>query len=402
MDTRPKVSVVVPAFNAGRFLPETLKSVLRQTYPHWECLVVDDGSTDDTAAVARAACESDPRFRYHFQRNRFCAGARNAGLGLATGEYVQFLDADDLILEEKLEAQVAILETHPEIDVSYSDYRPFQSETGALLDPFWPETLGPNPLADFLFRWERGICIPIHAALFRRALWPSPDVFDERLRAKEDWVMWIGLALAGRRFHYLDRDLARYRLHQTNTYTESGMGLTFLYAAAIVAGKLPLELRGRFLDESFRHASWRSREELSAHVSAPPVSGEVGYLRGEVERLRANLAALQRPPESGPDLAASDLAASRPTLAACTIISRNYLAQQFQRSPGEKGKSCGVVRIVSLNGCVQVISVEVLIRADEIDGDLTAQRGTEDLSFLIFARSVNPDASARVGRNTVL
>ena len=133
MDTRPKVSVVVPAFNAGRFLPETLKSVLRQTYPHWECLVVDDGSTDDTAAVARAACESDPRFRYHFQRNRFCAGARNAGLGLATGEYVQFLDADDLILEEKLEAQVAILETHPEIDVSYSDYRPFQSETAALL-----------------------------------------------------------------------------------------------------------------------------------------------------------------------------------------------------------------------------------------------------------------------------
>jgi len=103
------VSIIMPSYNCGRFIAESIRSVLAQTYENWELLIVDDCSTDDTASVVKAF--ADPRIRY--QRNRQNEGAaltRNKALLAAKGRYIAFLDADDIWAPEKLEKQIAFMQ----------------------------------------------------------------------------------------------------------------------------------------------------------------------------------------------------------------------------------------------------------------------------------------------------
>src|SRR5258708_7235502 len=113
------VSVVIASHNYAHFIPQTLDSVLAQTYPNWECIVVDDGSTDNTREVVERYADADQRIRYLWQENQRLAAARNRGIANSSGEYLQFLDADDLIEPGKFERQVGVLEHHPEIDIVY-------------------------------------------------------------------------------------------------------------------------------------------------------------------------------------------------------------------------------------------------------------------------------------------
>ncbi len=115
------VSVVIPSYNRAYCLPRAVDSVLGQTYPHVEVIIVDDGSTDDTAAVVSARYGGDPRVRYHRQDNTGISGARNAGLARVTGEYVALLDSDDEWLPWKLELQVACMRAHPEVGMTWTD-----------------------------------------------------------------------------------------------------------------------------------------------------------------------------------------------------------------------------------------------------------------------------------------
>jgi glycosyltransferase involved in cell wall biosynthesis len=94
----PCFSVIIPAYNRARFLPECLDSVLAQTFTDWECIVVDDGSTDGTRELVAEYVRRDARFRYHWQENAGASAARNAGIALATGEWIVFLDSDDRLL----------------------------------------------------------------------------------------------------------------------------------------------------------------------------------------------------------------------------------------------------------------------------------------------------------------
>ena len=108
----PKVSVVVPAYNARKYLAECLESVCAQTFTGWDLIVVDDGSVDDTAAIVRPYCERDPRIRLHIQENGGVASARNRGLALADPqtEYFLFLDQDDFLHADALETPLGALE----------------------------------------------------------------------------------------------------------------------------------------------------------------------------------------------------------------------------------------------------------------------------------------------------
>jgi glycosyltransferase involved in cell wall biosynthesis len=116
------ISCIVPVYNSERYLGETLDSILAQTYRPLEIIVVDDGSTDGTAAVAAGYGH---RVRYVRQANAGEAAARNRGLNVAEGEFVAFDDADDLWHPEKLERQVARLEHRPEIDLSFTSFENF-------------------------------------------------------------------------------------------------------------------------------------------------------------------------------------------------------------------------------------------------------------------------------------
>jgi glycosyltransferase involved in cell wall biosynthesis len=129
-----RVSIVTPFLNAGPFLREAVDSVLAQTYPQWELLLVDDGSTDASPAIARAFVRAHPgRIRYltHDRRaNKGASASRNLGATVARGEYIAFLDADDVYLPGKLAAQVPLLDAHPEAGMLYAGTEYWHSWSG--------------------------------------------------------------------------------------------------------------------------------------------------------------------------------------------------------------------------------------------------------------------------------
>jgi len=104
MKSKPLVSVILPVFNGGKFIAETLESVFAQTYPHMEVIVVDDGSTDNSGEIARTF-----QLHYHFQPNQGVGAARNTGISLAKGDLIAFIDADDIWEKEKIRKQVDVL-----------------------------------------------------------------------------------------------------------------------------------------------------------------------------------------------------------------------------------------------------------------------------------------------------
>lgn len=129
-----RVSIVTPFLNAGTFVREAIDSVLAQTYPHWELLLVDDGSTDESPAIAQAFAAAHPqRIRYltHDGRvNKGASASRNLATRVARGEYVAFLDADDVYLSRKLEEQVPLLDAHPEAGMLYGGTEYWYGWTG--------------------------------------------------------------------------------------------------------------------------------------------------------------------------------------------------------------------------------------------------------------------------------
>ena len=126
MTKEPLVSIIIPAYNCRRWLGEAIDSALAQTHPHCEIIVIDDGSTDGTGEWVQV--HYDSRIRYHWQPNGGVARARNTGLHLAQGDYIQFLDADDILSPEKVARQVAHLESHPEWAVAYCDTYLFRED----------------------------------------------------------------------------------------------------------------------------------------------------------------------------------------------------------------------------------------------------------------------------------
>jgi glycosyltransferase involved in cell wall biosynthesis len=205
------VSIIVPCRNYGSLLPEALNSVLAQTHADWECLVVDDGSTDSTPTVAGQYAALDPRFRYLPQAHAGASAARNHGLRAAKGQFVQFLDADDLLPPRKLEVQLAFLTTHPEVDIVYGSVRYFRHGEPAELsrsfnmldttDWFVPLHGTGAPVLRPLLVENR---IVIHAPLLRWSVFEAGGHFSERLGAVEDWEFWLRCAARGQVFEYHD------------------------------------------------------------------------------------------------------------------------------------------------------------------------------------------------------
>lgn len=203
----PLVSVVIPAYNAALWIAETLESVLAQTFQDFEVIVVDDGSTDDTAAVvarfARVRCIRTP--------NGGQASARNVGIRAAQGEYVAFVDADDLWSPDKLWLQTDLLQQSG-LAWAYSDAYAFDDTTRRTLFTFSKirrqysgGVLEQLFLADF---------IPMPTPIVNRRVFDQVGYFEESdaLRYAEDWDMWLRIA-ACFPIGLVSRPLAQYRVH---------------------------------------------------------------------------------------------------------------------------------------------------------------------------------------------
>jgi GT2 family glycosyltransferase len=199
----------MPAFNAGRYISSAIDSALAQTFADLEVLVVDDGSTDDTADIVASAVARDSRVRLLRQRNGGVSVARNAALRVARGRYIALLDSDDVWLPGFLEAQVALLESRPDIAVVTANaFFLGGPRDGQPARPF-PDPR-PHPTAAEMIADETAVFI---MSVFRREVCEAIGGFDETKATNEDYDFWLRAAHAGFRFLRNDTPLGQYRSH---------------------------------------------------------------------------------------------------------------------------------------------------------------------------------------------
>jgi glycosyltransferase involved in cell wall biosynthesis len=207
MNDQILVSVVIPAYNQAAYLAHTIESVLSQTYPHFEIIVVDDGSTDDTRAVT----ERFGRFvRYIRQENQGLAGARNTGIQNARSQLICLLDSDDEWLPQYLEKMVRMATEDPGAAVYYCCAQSMDKDRKTL-----PQILGCNPhrsdqLLDSIIR--ANFLIPSTVMMNYKVIRPD-ELFDPDFRRLQDKEMWVRLLKQGYYFRSLPEILVRYRIH---------------------------------------------------------------------------------------------------------------------------------------------------------------------------------------------
>ena len=211
------VSVIIPTYNSDKFIAQSVQSVLEQTYPPYEVIVIDDGSTDGTKDVLRQFSNS---IKYFYQVNRGPASARNAGIKMARGEYISFQDADDLWTPNKLEVQVAFLERHQEIGLVFSDIEEFDEENilvrSCIIDKVYePDSSSQVPLHDPFVKLLIKNFIPTNTVMVRSDCLKKVGLFDEGLRIVEDRDMWLRIA-AHFRIARLPLVLCKRRKHSSN------------------------------------------------------------------------------------------------------------------------------------------------------------------------------------------
>ena len=221
----PNVSVIIPTYNRANLLKETLESVFAQTYTDYEVLVIDDGSTDNTEEVVSALLadnsERQSKVRYIKQPNAGVSAARNHGIFEARGEWIAFLDSDDLWFPEKLEKQVAFLAEHPSAGAvcnpayAYQDGQAVKDERGIILRHPWytgPEratSILPFELfATFDYVWSSSV-------LVRKTVLYKAGLFEGGLKIGEDYILWVKVARFTE-FWLSNEVLGFYRKHKTN------------------------------------------------------------------------------------------------------------------------------------------------------------------------------------------
>lgn len=200
------VSVIIPTYNSAPLISKAINSVLNQTYQDFEIIIIDDGSTDNTAEVIETF--KDSRIKYIKQENAGPAQARNNGIQSAKGEYIAFLDADDTWTPDKLELQLEAFKTYPDVSMVYSglEIRNFD-ETYSYTDSF--RNFDNNlKLLRYLFFHHVAI---MPAVMIKKSILDEVGHFNPELYTGEDWDLWLRLANKSN-FHYIDKSLViRYK-----------------------------------------------------------------------------------------------------------------------------------------------------------------------------------------------
>jgi len=185
----PLVSIVIPAYNSAWCLESALNSVFDQSFNDYEIIVVNDGSTDNTAEVLAAYKDS---IQIIYQENGGLSKARNTGIQAARGTYIAFLDSDDWWLPEKLESQVSLMQSKPELGFCSTATR-VQNQQGELLN-IWECHNPTNNMLQTIFSHNAAVAGSGSAVMVRRNLLDNSNLFDENLKSFEDIDLWIRLA----------------------------------------------------------------------------------------------------------------------------------------------------------------------------------------------------------------
>lgn len=219
MISRHLVSIIVPAYNSDKFISETLDSVIAQTYPHWECIVIDDGSTDNTKEIVAEYCKKDPRISYRYQENAGPSVARNHGIAHTTGEYILPLDSDDIIADTYLEKAVNRFISHPETTLVYCKIEMFGATNGPYLTP--------------KYKYENLLYANntiTNCSFYKRVDYNKTSGYNPNMRGDmEDWDFWLSLLNSNSIVHCINEPLLFYRQHyQSRSHTSSEKGLHYM------------------------------------------------------------------------------------------------------------------------------------------------------------------------------
>ncbi len=181
---RPFFSVIIPTYNRWKFLQIAVNSVLAQTYPYFELIVIDDGSTDETAKWIRSI--SDNRLRYIAQSHKGVSEARNYGLSVAKGTFIAFLDSDDWWARHKLERTKHFIDCHPEIKIFHTEEQWFKGDKVV-----HPKKKHQKPTGWVYPKALELCCISISTAVVHQDVFGAVGVFDESLPVCEDYDFWL-------------------------------------------------------------------------------------------------------------------------------------------------------------------------------------------------------------------
>lgn len=198
-----RISIIIPCYNQAKYLPDTLESVLLQTYNAWECIIVNDGSPDNTGEVARKYCERDRRFRYVYKNNGGLADARNYGIGISSGEFILALDSDDKIAPTYVEKAIQYFDKNPETTLVYCKADRFDGKQG-------PWDLPKYKYENLL--WEN--CI-FCSAIFKRSDYNKTTGYNINMKCGlEDWDFWLSLLHKDSLVYRIEEVLFHYRYRE--------------------------------------------------------------------------------------------------------------------------------------------------------------------------------------------
>jgi glycosyltransferase involved in cell wall biosynthesis len=302
----PRVSVIIPAYNAAAYLPCAIDSVVGQTYPDWEIVVVDDGSTDHTRAVVDSyQPQLTDKLQYIHQANRGLPAARNTGMRAARGELIALLDADDVWLPHRLARGVPVLDGDPEIGLAHARVVRIDvqgSVTGQL--KVAPEDLSGRIARKIYTRRAHIVCPTV---MFRKACLDTAGWFDETMQATEDRDLWFRIALRSK-VAYIDEVIAQYRLSPSSITTN-----------------LDRLLKGQlyFAAKHYKSGAATRLEYLQALGNIHRELGDSLFRRGAVtEAIRSYLKAVGYNPLSVPNVYMLVRAIMDPVVRVCVTATR--------------------------------------------------------------------------------
>ena len=241
MPAEPLISIIMPAYNASRYIAESIESVLAQSYTNWELLIVDDGSTDNTASVINTFTKNDARIQYLHQNRGRQGKARNLAIRKSAGELIAFLDADDSWLPCKLQLQWQVLSARPDIDLIFSPgYIVGDQMTRELFYVTIKEWSREQDSEAFIDLNQ----IPILSAMVRKKAILRVDLFNEEpiIQNNEDYHLWLKLLFNGSRFLSIPDFLFNYRVHDDQSSKKivaNAYGLLHCYIDLVQSKVIP-------------------------------------------------------------------------------------------------------------------------------------------------------------------
>lgn len=230
------VSIIIPTFNSEKHLAETIKSAMGQTWEHKEIIIVDDGSTDRSLHIAHQF--SNENLKIISQKNSGAAAARNAGLKIAKGEFIQFLDADDLLSPQKIKSQITALKGKTDAVAISTSIHFFENEDHLSIQPAENELsflISTEDIFDFLMniygKNGNGGIIPIHSWLTNKSIIDSAGIWNEQLSVDDDGEYFCRVALKSKKIIYVPEAIAFYRKFNSKNNLSAQTSLTSKYSS---------------------------------------------------------------------------------------------------------------------------------------------------------------------------